>query len=114
MKEMDEGAKIGLLGGLIASLCCIGPLALVSLGLGVSSALILGFYSPYFLALGVLLLALSSYLHLKHKEGKCDLYVVKKHWQFIPTALLTGVFLYLLIIHVLVPFLAPIVYGSIR
>jgi len=46
--------KIGVVGAILASLCCLEPLILITLWIGiVSSVLSIGYDEPYFLAIAI-------------------------------------------------------------
>lgn len=68
MARGPRGEKIGLLGavatGALASACCIGPLAVVFLGLGSASLFAaMAPYRPVFAVLTLLLLAFAAWRH---------------------------------------------------
>lgn len=111
--------RVGLVAGIFASLCCIGPLVLIALGLGTaSSVLSIGYGKPYFLA-GALLFfiaAVAFYLR-KRNQAVCDdrnnetVSSNKKALIIqIVLAFFAMVLLYLFLTFVLVPYLAPLVY----
>lgn len=118
-KDDKKPIKIGLLAGFIASLCCIGPLILIVLGIGgASTALAIGKQSPYFLALGILILAigLGFYYFRKSKkvcdECKIEQFSWKKAVSIIILACVAFLIVYYILLYVLVPWLAPIVYQN--
>lgn len=102
--------KWGVFSAFIASLCCIGPLALILLGIGgASTALSIGYRKPYFLVFGFLVLAYGFYRlyrkscrikHLSHKQQ-----VLIFGGSFVAAALL-----YYLLTFVLVPLVTPFIY----
>ena len=54
----------GLIAGLAASVCCIGPLVLVAFGLGGAAAGLIGFFTPLrpvFIGFALLFLGLAAY-----------------------------------------------------
>lgn len=54
----------GVIAGLAASICCIGPLVLVALGVGGAAAGLIGFFTPLrpvFIGLALLFLGLAAY-----------------------------------------------------
>jgi mercuric ion transport protein len=111
--------KIGLLAGFIASLCCVGPLILIALGIGgASTALAIGKQSPYFLALGILILVVGLGFYYFHKSKKvCDDCEVeqfswKKAVSIIILACMAFLIVYYVLLYVIVPWLAPIVYQN--
>ena len=53
----NKSVKVGVIAGLLASLCCIGPIIIIFFGLGsFSFALSLSQYKPYFLILSIIFL----------------------------------------------------------
>ena len=116
--DNEKPIKIGLLAGFIASLCCIGPLVLVVLGVGgASTALAIGKQSPYFLTLGVLILVAGLGLHYFRKNKKCnecdaERLSWKKMIVIIILACTAFIAVYYILLYVLVPWLAPIVYQN--
>jgi mercuric ion transport protein len=118
-KDDKKPIKIGLLAGFVASLCCIGPLILIILGIGgASTALAIGKQSPYFLALGVLILAagLGFYYFRKSKKvcDECDVerFSWKKAVSIIVLACAAFLVVYYVLLYILVPWLAPIIYQN--
>lgn len=111
--------KVGILAGVLASLCCVGPLILIALGLGTaSSVLSIGYRKPYFLAGAFLffIVAIIFYVRKKNKavcedcgdgtpNGKKKSLVIQ-----IVLAFCAMVLLYLFLTFVLVPYLAPLIY----
>jgi mercuric ion transport protein len=105
-------------GAFLASLCCLGPLILIALGIGTaSSVLSIGYNKPYFLIGALVFFIVASWFYFKKKQkaicdcgdgsGKLD---NKKIAVQVVIALCAMVTLYLLLTFVLVPFLAPLVY----
>lgn len=72
MKEKLTGIG-ALVSAFLASICCIGPLFLVGLGLG-SAAMVASIekYRPFFLILTSLFLALAFYLTYRKREIRCE------------------------------------------
>ncbi len=106
----------GLLAGIAASVCCVGPLILLLLGLGgawVSYLTILEPYRPVFIVIAVIALSI-AYLRIYRskpeescKEGKaCAIPKVSRLYK----RLFIGVVI-VLIISVTSPYLIPIIYG---
>lgn len=109
-KITNSVLKWGVLSVFLASLCCIGPLVLILLGIGgASTALAIGYNKPFFLIFGLaVLIAGFSFLYRRScnttKLGrKQQLFIFGG--SFLVTALL-----YYLLIYVLVPIIAPLVY----
>ena len=118
-KDDKKPIKIGLLAGFVASLCCIGPLILIILGIGgASTALVIGKQSPYFLALGVLILAagLGFYYFRRSKKvcDECDVdrFSWKKAVSIIVLACTAFLVVYYVLLYILVPWLTPIIYQN--
>jgi mercuric ion transport protein len=110
--------KIGVAGAFVASLCCLGPLILIALGIGTASGVLaVGYSKPYFLVGALVFFIVASWFYFKKKQkavcdcgdgsGKLD---NKKVAVQVVIALSVMVALYLLLTFVLVPFLAPLVY----
>lgn len=117
-KKDKKPIKIGLWAGFIASLCCVGPLILIILGIGgASTALAIGKQSPYFLALGILILISGLGLYYFRKNKKCkecgtEKLSLKKIVITIILACVSFLIIYYILLFVLVPWLAPVVYQN--
>lgn len=115
---IKEGFVSGFGGGVIASLCCIGPLIVILLGLGtLSFALSVSQYKPYFLILGFLSMTSAIIMHLRKKSKTCDINCfsvegLKREKYFIGSVALTMMLVYVLALYVLVPAISPAVYAS--
>lgn len=119
MKNDDKTfLKIGIIGAFLASLCCLGPLILIALGVGTAgSVLSIGYNKPYFLAGALVFFVVVAWLYFRKKQkavcdcgdgsGKLD---NKKIAVQVLIALCAMITLYLLLTFVLVPILAPLVY----
>jgi mercuric ion transport protein len=69
MNEEKTPWILGIVGGTIASLCCIGPLVIFFFGVGsISTALSIGKYTPFFLAAAIIFMGIAFYFHLKKKK----------------------------------------------
>lgn len=117
MKEKIKSIKIGFWPALIASLCCLGPLFLVLLGIStVSTAIGIGYYKPYLFVTGILFFIASLAYYLKKKKALicegCSSKREEKHRliSVIILAAATFVIVYGLIIYFIVPQIAPIIY----
>lgn len=110
----NESVKVGVVAGVLASLCCIGPIIIIFFGLGsVSFALSVTQYKPYFLVLGIIFIGLAIILHLKRKSKTCNINCmslegIKKEKKFIISIIITMVVIYLLMIYVVTPWLFKI------
>lgn len=119
MKNDDKTfLKFGIIGAFLASLCCLGPLILIALGIGTaSSVLSIGYNKPYFLAGALLFFVVAAWSYFRKKQkvvcdcgdGSGNLDNKKIAVQVI-IALCAMIALYLLLTFVLVPILAPLVY----
>jgi mercuric ion transport protein len=119
MKNDDKTfLKIGVAAAFFASLCCLGPLIFIALGVGTaSSVLSIGYNKPYFLVGALVFFTVATWFYFKKKQkavcdcgdgfGKLD---NKKVAAQIVIAFCIMVALYLVLTFVLVPFLAPLVY----
>lgn len=74
MMEKTTLASVGgMSAAVIASLCCIGPLLVVFLGVGSIAAFsVFEIYRPYFIGLTVALIGLAFYLTYRKREVKCE------------------------------------------
>ena len=110
--------KIGMAAAFLASLCCLGPLILIALGIGTASGVLsIGYNKPYFLVGALVFFIVAAWFYFRKKQkavcdcgdgsGKLD---NKKVAVQVVIALCAMVVLYLLLTFVLVPFLAPLVY----
>lgn len=119
MKKEDKTfLKIGVAAAFLASLCCLGPLILIALGIGTaSSVLSIGYNKPYFLIGALVFFVVAAWLYFRRKQKiACDCadgsqkLDNKKVAVQVAIALCVMVTLYLLLTFVLVPILAPLVY----
>jgi copper chaperone CopZ len=63
----------GVIAAVIASLCCIGPVLVVFLGVGSIAAFsVFEIYRPYLIGLTVALIGLAFYLTYRKQEVKCE------------------------------------------
>lgn len=68
-----KSTKLGILSAVIASICCIGPLLLILLGLGsLGIGAAIGRYHWYFIAVALMLLIIAWKGYLKEKKT-CNL-----------------------------------------
>lgn len=119
MKNDDKTfLKIGIIGAFLASLCCLGPLVLIALGVGTAgSVLSIGYNKPYFLAGALVFFTVAGWFYFRKKQkaicdcengsGKLD---NKKIAVQVIIALCAMIALHLLLTFVLVPILAPLIY----
>lgn len=120
MKKTDkETIGVGVAAAFIAALCCVGPLILIVLGLGTAStALSIGAQKPYFLVLGLVFFAVSLFLFIKYRRKNiCEGCTTKEQEQkriinTILIAFMALVILYILLIYIITPWLAPVVYKT--
>ena len=106
-----KAVAIGIKAGVLSSLCCVGPLILVVLGIGtVSAALSLTQYRPYFILLGLVFMAAATWYHLKKNcsDGTC----LMNKKQFIATALAVYAVILVVLLYAVVPAIAPMVFSS--
>lgn len=117
MKNQDsnkiEGSalKWGVISALIASLCCVGPLVLVLLGVGgASTVLAIGSRKLYFLLFGLSVLVVG--LAFLYRKSCCLAKPLSRGQQLFIFcgSVLIAVLLYCLLTFIIVPFLAPLVF----
>lgn len=105
--------KWGFLGILVASACCWLPLLLISLGvINISTALALGYRSPYFLVAGLALATLAIYFYWSKKDKSCCTTKANFKKQIIISIIFLASILIAayLIKNYVVPYFAPSVY----
>jgi hypothetical protein len=112
MKNLKRSLSSGFLSGLTGALCCVTPLVLVLLGLssvsgamGIASYLQQNFRWTLFIPLALVLLFTSIYLHIKRKEGSCNLKNIKKNKNYILITIIFTILTWTTLIYLLVPFL---------
>lgn len=114
-----ETIKSGILPGLVATLCCLGPLFLIMLGLiSASTALSFTMYRKWFLALSVILFIGTVWFYLKkRRQTICTGCTIKsQEWQriaaFVIFSATTTLLVYVLVFYVILPWLAPVVFEN--
>ncbi|MFQ5834710.1 MAG: cation transporter [bacterium] len=116
--EIKKGVTAGFWSGILASLCCIGPLVIILFGSGtVSFALSISQYKPYFLGLAFLFMVSAIVLHLRKKNKTCGIHCfslegLKREKPFILSVILSMVIIYVLSLYVVMPTISPIIYGQ--
>ncbi len=99
-----RGLGSGLLGGLLASLCCLPPALALALGFGGSAFLVsLGAYQAEFRLVGLGMTGLVLWWTLRRRARACG--IRRNPVPFVLLALGTFVVTYLALTHVAVPFL---------
>lgn len=73
MKKINLLSFSGIIAGVIASLCCIGPGVVLFLGFGSIAAFsVFELYRPYFILVSFILISLAFYLAYRKKKVKCE------------------------------------------
>ena len=109
-KTTNSALRWGAFSAFLASLCCIGPLALILLGVGgASTAISIGYRKPYFLAFGLIILGYGFY-KLYRKSCKAKHMTKTQQIYIFGGAFIAAVLLYYLLTFVIVPLIAPLVY----
>ncbi|MBR9680455.1 MAG: hypothetical protein GOU98_01365 [Candidatus Altiarchaeota archaeon] len=109
-KKDKEMVAVGGLAGLFASLCCLGPVVLVALGLGgVSTALTIGKYSEIFTLLALLFFGIAVVYYLKGKDS-CSAKGVKENWKIIVLSFVVFSIFLIILKYWAAPLLAELVY----
>ena len=105
-----RGLGSGLMGGLIATLCCLPPALALVLGLGGSTFLVsLGAYQTEFRVVGLVLTGLVAWWALRRHARSCGTH--RSVLPFLLLALGTFVATYLVLTYVAVPFLYELYAG---
>lgn len=112
--QPDEASNLaikwGVLSALAASLCCLGPLVLILLGVGgASTALSIGYRKPYFLAVGAVVLAVGFYL-LYQKSCHQQSLTQRQRLTIFAGSFIIAILLYYLLTFIFTPWLAPLIY----
>jgi copper chaperone CopZ len=106
-KESKRGIIIGIISALIASLCCVGPIIILLLGLStVSFALSLSKYKLYFLLAGITFATLAIAIYLRQRSKACSCSYkesIKREKKFLITTLATVVSIYFLVTYIISP-----------
>ena len=106
----NDLVTLGIIGGVIAALCCMGPILLVMFGLsGVSFALSIGKYSWFFFTLAVVFLVIGMGMYYK-KKNCCNVQGLKKNWKQIVMVFAIMVLILIIIKFWLATYLAQWVY----
>jgi len=106
-----ESIKAGIGAGFLGSLCCTIPVLLIALGVG-SIGFALGFvkYRPFFIVLGIVFILFALYKNIKKEHGVCNRKTIRKNMSLIVVAIITAVIVWALLIYVIAPFLAKVLY----
>lgn len=106
-----KAVVIGIKAGIFSSLCCVGALILVLFGIGtVSAALSLTQYRPYFIILGIIFMAASTWYHFK-KSCKDETCCSLNKKQFVATVLAIYAIVLIVLLYAVVPALAPVLFS---
>ncbi|MBI2907670.1 MAG: hypothetical protein HYX92_08460 [Chloroflexi bacterium] len=109
-KSSDKrvGVARGLGTGTIASLCCVGPVVAVAMGLGGASFLLgLTAYRPYFLAFSFVVLVAGLFLLLRRSQSCCTAGQYRRHlWLYPALALVAFALTYGVMTYVVPPLLS--------
>ncbi len=102
-------AKFGILGALAAMVCCIGPLIPLLLGVGGATALFgLDRYKPWFIGLGLLILALTSWYAVRKQNRCCAVKSTARNVKTVASIFGIGIGAYLLLQFAIVPALSTV------
>lgn len=102
-------AKFGVIGALAAMICCLGPLIPILLGVGGATALFgLDRYKPWFIGLGLVILALASWYAVRKQNHCCAVRSVGRNVKTVTTIFGVGIGAYLLLQFAIVPALSSV------
>lgn len=114
-----EALKTGLKPGFVATLCCLGPLILIMMGLiSASTALSITTYRKWFLILSVILFIGTVWFYLKKRRqiicGGCETknQERQKIITFVAISAAVAFIIFALLFYVVLPWLAPIVFEN--
>lgn len=106
----DSALKWGVFSALLASLCCIGPLVLILLGVGgASTALSIGYRKPYFLVLGLIILGAAFY-KLYRKSCRQEHLSKRQQLLIFGGSFLAAALFYYWLTFIVTPLIAPWIY----
>lgn len=104
---VTKGISNGLIGGAVASLCCLGPTIITIFGIGALLGISGVCYAQYrlqFLLAGLFFIGIGTFLYFKKGKNKCELQT-KRKTAYVGVSLISMSVTYTLIIYFLVPFL---------
>jgi|Deesub1362A_J573_1020465.scaffolds.fasta_scaffold00018_153 copper chaperone CopZ len=110
--QTRKGFLGGLSGTLVSSICCIIPLILLIIGVGVTAGLAISQYRPYFILAGTVFIGAYIFLHIRQKAVRCSCgykEMIKREEKFISATLLTFITGLLIINFLVIPFITGIV-----
>lgn len=114
MNESKQALKFGVGAGLIAVLCCVGPLIPILIGVGGATALFgLDQYKPVFIGTGLLLLAVASWYVVRKRNRCCATRNRIKDVQVVFLIFGVGIGSYLALQYGVVPILADVASNKI-
>lgn len=109
-KTTNSAMTWGIASALLASLCCVGPLVLILLGVGsASTALSIGYRKPYFLIFGLVVLSAAIY-KLYRKSCRTKHLSRKQQLLIFGGSFLAAALLYYLLTFIITPLIAPVIY----
>ena len=111
-----EVARQGLVPGVIATLCCLGPVLLIMLGLiSASTGMAITTYATYFIPAGVIILTASLWYAVRRRRALICYGCQDKDQErkriisFVVLSVAIAVVTYLLVFYVVLPKLAPVI-----
>lgn len=114
-----EAIKVGFLPGLIGTLCCLGPLILIMMGLiSASTALSFIAYKWWFFTLSIILLVGTLWFYIKRRRQMvCNGCQTKSDERrriitFVVFSVTASLLIFALVFYVILPWLAPIVFEN--
>lgn len=114
-----ESFKIGFLPGILATLCCLGPLFLIMFGMiSASTALSFTMYNRYFILLAILTFTVTIWLYIrKRRQIICTGCTTKQQerrriFYFVIASAAVAILTYVLMFYLVLPWLGPIVYEN--
>ncbi len=113
--ETRSGIAGGVYATLISSICCIIPLILLILGIGLSVGLAISMYRPYFIFAGIVFAGVYIFTHIWRESRKCacsTTEMVRREGKFIMSTIFTFILGLLLINFLVLPLLSNSVLKS--
>ena len=116
MKDRFKGFFSGLIGGLIATACCITPLLFLLLGLGsIGLAASMGAYKMFFIFTGLLFIILTLANHIRMKAKKCacsSIQMLKQESKLILSAFASFFVIFGILNFILLPYITATISAS--
>ena len=112
LKDFIKGS---VLGGFVATICCIAPIVLILLGFGtaISMTVMHNFHLASIVS-GILLMLLIVFYVIKRKSGACNATTIKQNWKGITITIIFMVGVWAFFNYLIVAPVASLVYNNLE